>query len=513
MANSIGYANPSLLFLLIISTQMAVGQGSTDVFLMDIAIENGKTVLAYPSNISNNEGYDNQPSFYDDHTILFSSNRNGQTDVAQYDILTGEKTWLTHTELGSEYSPMRIPNSQDFSAIRLDQTGLQRLYHYNRATGKSKAIREDAKVGYHVWHSSSILVQTVLVEDRMDLVISNLMDKTDVLVHKNVGRSLHKIPNTELISYIAKQAGIWSLNSLDPISGATHTIGSLPIGTEDICWLPDGTFLVPSGNLVSRIRPGSMENPEVISLSEHKEIGAISRMAISPSGKQLALVSEDPPYKIVQKQVDAYNAGDLDAFISCYAPNVKVSHYPNQLWYEGQKRMRTVYAGLSPSHTMYQVEVVKRITLGNKVLDYEKVTGQDKILWQAAIYEVENGKISTMTFIFEDTPVPQPEIIVQEQLDAYNARDIDAFLNTYTDDVQLFNFPAELRRKGKAEMREGYGGYFQSTPDLHCQIKNRIVIGNKVIDEEYVTANGEHFRAVAIYEVEHGKINKVTFLR
>ena len=117
-----------------------------------------------------------------------------------------------------------------------------------------------------------------------------------------------------------------------------------------------------------------------------------------------------------------------------------------------------------------------------------------------------------MNFIF-DEPTEDPEAIVQKQLDAYNARDIDAFLATYTDDVALYNYPNTLRSEGQDAMREGYTGFFENTPDLHCEIINRIVIGNKVIDEEYITANGGNFSAVAVYEVENGKIAKVTFIQ
>lgn len=106
-----------------------------------------------------------------------------------------------------------------------------------------------------------------------------------------------------------------------------------------------------------------------------------------------------------------------------------------------------------------------------------------------------------------------PEIIVQKQLDAYNARDIDAFMATYTEDIELYNFPNELRSEGQEAMRKSYAGFFEATPDLHCEIRNRIIIGNTVIDEEYLTVNGKHFSAVAIYEVEGEKIAKVTFLR
>ena len=86
-------------------------------------------------------------------------------------------------------------------------------------------------------------------------------------------------------------------------------------------------------------------------------------------------------------------------------------------------------------------------------------------------------------------------------------------MDTYGEDISLYNYPAEKRSQGKEEMRKSYADFFASTPDLHCELKNRIVIGNKVIDEEKITANGNTFSAVAIYEVEDGKISKVTFLR
>ena len=62
-------------------------------------------------------------------------------------------------------------------------------------------------------------------------------------------------------------------------------------------------------------------------------------------------------------------------------------------------------------------------------------------------------------------------------------------------------------------MRKNYQRMFENTPNLFCEIKNRIVLGNKVIDEEYVRFNDGYLEAVAIYEVENGKIVKVTFVR
>ena len=118
-----------------------------------------------------------------------------------------------------------------------------------------------------------------------------------------------------------------------------------------------------------------------------------------------------------------------------------------------------------------------------------------------------------MTFIHQNALYSVTEEIVQQQLDAYNARDIDGFLDTYSEAVELYDFPNKMTSQGKEKLKESYSGFFDATPDLHCEIIDRIVIGNKVIDEESITVNGDNFRAVVLYEVENDKIAKVTFLR
>ncbi|CAM4034420.1 MULTISPECIES: nuclear transport factor 2 family protein [Flavobacterium] len=105
-----------------------------------------------------------------------------------------------------------------------------------------------------------------------------------------------------------------------------------------------------------------------------------------------------------------------------------------------------------------------------------------------------------------------PEKIVQIQLEAYNNRNIDAFLATYDDNIKIYDFPNTLSYEGKEKMRKIYSSLFKEVPNLLCEIKKRIIIGNKVIDEEYVRVNNEFVSAVAIYEVKNNKIIKVTFI-
>lgn len=219
------------------------------------------------------------------------------------------------------------------------------------------------------------------------------------------------------------------------------------------------------------------------------------------------------PEHIVQKQVESFNSGNLDAFVNCYSEAVLVRNFPNDTSFVGKPNMRKSYRRFMDNNPEAKVEVVKRIVIGNKVIDEEIATVGAKIHQQAAIYEIENGLITSMTFIHDNQSAESPEAIVQKQLNAYNSRDIEAFTDTYSENVSVSDFPNDLSFKGKEKMHESYAGFFESTPDLNCEIKNRMVIGNKVIDEEYLTVNGKNFGAVAIYEVLNGKIAKVTFLR
>ncbi|MBX9785588.1 MAG: amidohydrolase family protein [Chitinophagaceae bacterium] len=107
-----------------------------------------------------------------------------------------------------------------------------------------------------------------------------------------------------------------------------------------------------------------------------------------------------------------------------------------------------------------------------------------------------------------------PELLAEQQLVAYNARNIDAFLAPYADSVELYDYNGKLMSKGKEQMRKEYAQMFAQISQLHCQLINRIVQGNIVIDQESVTGFGPRpLKAVAIYTVKDGKIVKVEFVQ
>lgn len=171
---------------------------------------------------------------------------------------------------------------------------------------------------------------------------------------------------------------------------------------------------------------------------------------------------------------------------------------------------------------------------GAKAMGKEKELGSIRIGKKAELLLLDANPVENLdnlkairlvinkgTLINPDTLVTEsPVQLIQRQLNAYNERNIDAFMDTYADDIELYTFPNTLTSKGKEAMRKGYEAMFKRFPELHCEIKKRIIQGNVIIDQERVsgTSKGPNepsspFEAVAIYHVENGKIKKVYFIK
>ncbi|AXG70525.1 Tol-Pal system beta propeller repeat protein TolB [Kordia sp. SMS9] len=279
-----------LLHLLVITIPFAVfSQPNTEVYLFDLATKNNQIQLTNGQNISNNEGYDNQPSFQYANTILFASTRNGQTDILSYNINNGDKKWLSNTQQGSEYSPTPIPTTKDVSAIRLDTTGLQLLYRYRR--GKSKPIHKELKIGYHVWNSRNVLVSFVLGEPQR-LVVSNLKKNTHETADTKIGRSLHNIPNLNLVSYISKKNDAWEIRSLNVETYETKKITNTIPNVEDMCWLADGSILMAKGKALYKLHPEKDTEWKIVKLFDKENFDNITRITTNRANTKLALVAE-----------------------------------------------------------------------------------------------------------------------------------------------------------------------------------------------------------------------------
>jgi hypothetical protein len=107
-----------------------------------------------------------------------------------------------------------------------------------------------------------------------------------------------------------------------------------------------------------------------------------------------------------------------------------------------------------------------------------------------------------------------PEVVVQRQLEAYNAKNIEAWLASYAEDAKQFELGGALLAHGRAAIRARTEPRF-SDPDLKANLIKRVVMGNVVVDHEDVirtfTEGPGRVELVCVYVVEQGKIQSASF--
>lgn len=114
-----------------------------------------------------------------------------------------------------------------------------------------------------------------------------------------------------------------------------------------------------------------------------------------------------------------------------------------------------------------------------------------------------------------ETDEQEAVAIVQRQLDAYNARDLDALLATYAEDAEHHALHGPMLARGHAALRTRFAARL-AEPDLHALLLRRTVVGGVVADHELVTRNFPEGRGtlelLCLYEVANGLIRRATFV-
>lgn len=105
--------------------------------------------------------------------------------------------------------------------------------------------------------------------------------------------------------------------------------------------------------------------------------------------------------------------------------------------------------------------------------------------------------------------------IVQAQLEAYNAQDLDAYCAFFADDVVVADFNGKVTTQGLDVYRSNYDGVFKRFPQNKVELLNRMVLGSTVMDHEKVVRapGGDTFEVIAIYTLADGKIARVDFVK
>jgi Tol biopolymer transport system component len=288
----------SALTLLFVSAS-CIAQTGSEILLFDLASKKGKLTLSNPKNITNHKGYDNQPSFHSSEPLIYYSSfyEDGRSDIKIYNYKTRETKSLTQTT-EREYSPTLTPDSKFISCIIQRDSGAQDLGKYPVQGGVPTVLIDNLIVGYHAWLDKDRVMCFVLGEPQT-LHVYNVKTKEDKVVADNIGRSLHRIPGKNAMSFVKKTTDTeWSVMQLDIETLAiTKLIDTMP-QREDLCWSPEERIIMSNGTKIYSIDPSKglptgqagKEWSELEVKSGSELLKGVTRLAINKKGDKLAVV-------------------------------------------------------------------------------------------------------------------------------------------------------------------------------------------------------------------------------
>lgn len=285
-----------ILFAIIISVlfgQTFYAQApDSEIYLFSINKKDNKYSFADGKNITNNKGYDNQPSFaLDGKSILFTSIRNGEdSDIYEYNLANGKTIQITTSD-DSEYTAKEF-DKNTINFVREGKGQEMTVWKYDRRTKKeTNALKIKDPIAYYAFNKQGDGLVWVRYAFFMNWV------NTDKSINKYVANYAqpsvpHLIPKTDKFSFMQRQPDdeLW-IKEFDPKTQAVRPIVNSKDEKKDYCWMPDGSLLIGSGSKLYRFDEKTDKTWQM--LADLKDFGVtnITRMSVSLDGKHIALVN------------------------------------------------------------------------------------------------------------------------------------------------------------------------------------------------------------------------------
>lgn len=285
----------TLIAAFVLSASVAAAQTGSEILLFDLKVKKNQVTLSNPKNISNQTGYDNQPSFHPDLPYVYFSSFDtaGRSDIKRYDFKKDVLVNITVTR-EREYSPTVTPDKSSLSCIIQRDNNAQDLGKYPIDGGEPSVIIDNLTVGYHVWADNSHLGLFVLGANGAphSLHYMRLPTKEDTVVATDIGRSLHRIPGERAISFIQRAGETSTIMRLDMETMKVTPITNTIANGDHITWLPDGRIVTSDGAKLFVFDPRNTAPGwrEMVVASGSEKLKSISRLAVSPKGNKIAVV-------------------------------------------------------------------------------------------------------------------------------------------------------------------------------------------------------------------------------
>ena len=286
-----------IYFFALIIPFAGTAQTGSEIYLFDMKVDNKNITLSKPVNISNHKGYDSQPYFSGSDPVVYytAANDSGNADIKIYNYATGNTVQFTDTK-ENEFSPTLTPDKKFISCIIQRQSGVQDLGKYPLDGGSPVILINNMVVGYHSWIDNNSLLLFILDDTANNsLHYYNLLTKEDKIIIKNPGRSLHKVPGENAMSFTDKSsANEWLIKKMDCKTMAITNITATIAGHEDLCWTNNGLLLMSDGEKIFYYKPGGNVGWQKVLLTDTNFMFKnITRIAVNAANTKLAIVASE----------------------------------------------------------------------------------------------------------------------------------------------------------------------------------------------------------------------------
>ncbi|HUR29997.1 MAG TPA: hypothetical protein VMZ69_01125, partial [Saprospiraceae bacterium] len=290
----------SLIFIIsfILITTNASAQTDNDLYLFSIEKSGkGEYHVHSPKFLStfNKRGYTNQPSFTPSGDLLVSVRKeeDTQNDIWQLSLASKKYRRLTRTD-ASEYSPRIHPDEENLTVLRKingDPIN-QQVCNIDLRSGEMTCVAEELHdIGYYTWISMTELGLFRIEGTTNRLSYYNTDDKKSRRITTSIGRTLLSDKSGAVI-YIHKFTdAYWYIKKYNPTNSAIEIVTQTVAKNEDFALAPDGTYFMGKDNLLFVFNSAIGKDWKQIADLSIYGIKYITRMAISPDGKKLAIVA------------------------------------------------------------------------------------------------------------------------------------------------------------------------------------------------------------------------------
>lgn len=281
--------------LLLAAATAARAQPATDIFLADMAVRDGRLEIGVPINVTARDGYDNQPWLLPDGTgFLYSSERDGQTDIFRYDIAAGSAVRVTETP-ENEYSPSLPGDGSRMLVVRWPTDMSTGDLWWFTPDGRPLEVARGSvsRVGYYTFADEHTLALFI-----NDSIQSFLLSDTRTGDTTRVGQDLggsgpRTIPGARAVSFLRRaEDDVWWLTRLDLDDRAATPLVRMLDDVANYVWTQRGTVLAARGGTIYEWSPA--RDWHAVANFSDPALQDITRIAISPAGDRIAFVSTRP---------------------------------------------------------------------------------------------------------------------------------------------------------------------------------------------------------------------------